>query len=70
MEYTNNLETDNLLTTGLTVISIAITMWIGLNIYNAVNRQDVEKKLDDYEKSIKKMQNDYNKNAETILQIS
>ena len=43
MEYTNNLETDSLLTTGLTVISIAITMWIGLNIYNAVTDKMLKK---------------------------
>lgn len=67
MEYANNLETDSLLTTGITVISIAVTMWIGLNIYNAVNRQDVEKKLDDYEKSIEKMQSDHKKNIEKTM---
>ena len=50
--YANNLDTANLLNTGLTIISIAVTIWIGLNIYNVVNKEDVEKTLGEYDKRI------------------
>ena len=52
MAYANNLDTANLLNTGLTIISIAVTIWIGLNIYNVVNKEDVEKTLGEYDKRI------------------
>lgn len=50
--YADNLDTANLLNTGLTIISIAVTIWIGLNIYNVVNKEDVEKTLGEYNKRI------------------
>lgn len=40
--YANNLETNSLLTTGLTIISIAVAIWLGLNIYNVVNKKAYE----------------------------
>ena len=61
MEYTNNLETDSLLSTGLTVISIAVAMWIGLNIYNVVNKQDVENTLESFKEAQKEAFENNNK---------
>ena len=39
MKYAGNLETEGLLSTGLTIISIAVTVWIGLNMYNIINKE-------------------------------
>lgn len=50
--YANNLETSSLLNTGLTIISIAVTIWIGLNIYNVVNKEDIEEALKEYDRRI------------------
>lgn len=67
MEYTNNLETDTLLNTGLTIISIAVTIWIGLNIYNVVNKEELEKTLEISQKRIQETQNNYIENIRNTL---
>ena len=42
---TNSAE-GSLLTSGLAIIAIAVSVWIGLNIYNVVSKQDIEDALD------------------------
>ena len=59
--YANNLETNSLLTTGLTIISIAVAIWLGLNIYNVVNKQDVEDTLESYKETQKEVFENYEK---------
>ena len=46
--FVNNLETTNMLNTGFTIISIAITVWIGLNIYNVVSKEYIQKAIEEY----------------------
>lgn len=67
VKYINNLEMDSLLTTGLTVICIVVIMWIGVNIYNAVNKQDMEKLLQEYSENLKiSLKNYYDKKIEDL----
>ena len=37
-----------MLNTGFTIISIAITVWIGLNIYNVVSKEYIQKAIEEY----------------------
>jgi len=52
---------NSLLTTGLTIISIAVAIWLGLNIYNVVNKQDVEDTLESYKETQKEVFENYEK---------
>lgn len=64
-DITNLQMLETKLNIGLSIIGIAITVWVGLNIYNVVERKEVEavtmkaesleKQLKDFEIEIKKM---------------
>lgn len=45
----------SILDTILSTISIAVSVWIGLNIYNVYKKEDIEKLLEQVEKSTEKM---------------
>lgn len=47
----NNAEMSNLIETGIAIISIAVTIWIGLNIYNVLSKEEVEEKINSFSKS-------------------
>lgn len=44
---------------GLAILSIAVTVWVGLNIYNNLKETDVERKLEELQKANNKAVYDY-----------
>lgn len=47
---------DSLLSTGLTIIGIAVSAWAGLNIANAIDRKNLEEMRKDYNDAINKLE--------------
>ena len=68
-EQGNGIVTTDLLNTGITIISIAVTIWIGLNIYNVVSKEEIEKRMkeyDGYRKEIDQYMDEYRKSMTKV----
>ena len=57
----NNLIEDDFINSGLAVITIAVSVWVGLNIYNNCKESYLEKQLEELKNKHLEVENEYHK---------